>query len=132
MLAGCSLGTRTFGLSFPAEGGIRELPVVLTDYTGLVADVNLPNLGVPHPGPHGGHADGMNAVPGQPNALEVDWVGGMCDASVDIVVRGGDKLAVTLATQTRPGGCLLAGIGRRLVITFTRPMLPGDVTLATS
>ena len=105
---------------FPAFGDTAPLPVSVDDRTGLVRAVSVV--------PPGMVDDGISGVPGRDDALHVHWLGGMCDERVRILgepVDGG--LSVTLDTDV-VGACLLAGIGRSLMLEFTEPVDPSTVS----
>ena len=121
LLAGCSLvGARTFAFSFPAVENIGAVPVVLTDYSGTVADADE--------GPRdlAFLADeGFMPVPGDPNAVVLHWLGGGCDASVAIDVRDTGTLSFAVTTTVREGvGCDGIGIQRAVLVQLSRPVDP--------
>jgi hypothetical protein len=125
LLAGCDsvLGVRTFGVTFPALGDTQALPVVVTDHSLSVTLVDLYPNGLVLP------VDDVASVPGMPNALAIQWLGGMCDKSVAVDVRQAARLTFTLTTDSDFGGCRLAGIKRILLVQLNRPVAPDDVEL---
>jgi hypothetical protein len=72
----------------------------------------------------------VSQVPGRDDALYVQWIGGMCDRSVVIVVdRAAANLLVTIRTERDFGGCRLAGISRTLMLEFDEPVDASTVAL---
>jgi len=99
-----------FDLLLPGFADIDPLPVIVSDTTGLVSAVGL--LDEP------GGIDGVRALPGRPEALVVSWLGGMCDRRARVaVVPVGAEIRIGIETE-RADACLLAGIGRSIVIQF--------------
>jgi hypothetical protein len=116
ILAGCSLfgGVRTFGFSFPAEGNMQALPVLLTDHSGSVVEI----LGAPGFEPL--IDEGIATIPEDPNAVVAHWIGGFCDASVAITVHETSGfLDIIVATTRRPGDCEAIGIQRAVLIKLS-------------
>ncbi len=115
-LAGCSLfGTRTFGFAFPAEGNRDALPVLLTDATGTVVDVDAA-------------ADfqavideGIATINANSNAVVIHWIGGACDASVAINATGNGVVDFAVVTTVKPGDCDAIGIPRAVLIQLAQP-----------
>lgn len=72
----------------------------------------------------------MSQVPGRDDGLYLQWLGGMCDRSVVIVVdRPAADLLVTISTERDFGGCRLAGISRTLMLEFNEPVDASTVAL---
>jgi hypothetical protein len=111
-LVGCSMFPRTFGFSFPAEGNIGALPVVLTDETGLVVDADAAPIGGPQPA----NSEGMRLPDGIPNAIIAHWIGGACDESVAIRATGSTGVTFSVKTTRKPGGCDGIGVPRQVLI----------------
>jgi hypothetical protein len=115
LLAGCSLAARKFDVVLAAGGTIEELPVVLTDETGLVlnvgeAAVNEPTL-----------PEGMLTLQGKPDTVVLHWVGGACDQGVAIRVSGSDSLTIAVAITSSPDACDAIGVPRGVFIKIIRP-----------
>ena len=125
LVAGCTLfGQGTFALSFPVEPGAAAaggVAVILTDRTGTVASVDLPDLGPNAPA----FREGAAQLPGSPDAIVVGWLGGACDLQVDMAVEGRQGATfVTISTQRAapPAGCEAVGVPRSVVIRFVGPI----------
>ena len=104
----------------PAVGDTPPLPVRVEDRTGQLVAVAIADPGMLE--------DGVSGVPGRDDALHVQWTGGMCDQRVRILVEPvDDGLSVTLDTD-RAGACLLAGIGRGLLLEFAQNVDPTTVS----
>ena len=117
LLVGCSLTARKFDLSFPAADNLAELPVVVTDETGLVGTIEIVRIDPPPVLPRG-----FVTIAGHPNAVAVHWVGGACEASVAITVSGSDQLTFAVAITAGPGACDAMGIQRAVRIDLGRPV----------
>ncbi len=108
---------RYFQLELPPVGSAAAVPGQVSDTTATISrvevDVRIPPIG-------GLDETFVGPVAGQPNALVVGWVGGTCDARVDLDLSlGGDgRPTFTLKRLDRPGGCDLVGVPRRLILTF--------------
>lgn len=126
LLAGCGpLGGRQFEVVLLHLGGdVRPLPVTLTDTTGTL-------IGLEAADPDGAWSEGVSALPGDSHAVVVSWVGGMCDNSVTLRLedRSGSRRVIG-STDRGFGGCLLAGIGRSIVLRFLVPVDPARFTTA--
>ena len=120
VLAGCVAGPpRTHSITFPALEDVAALPVVLDDRTGLVqrlevGPAELPGLV---------DDDGAIGLPGNPMAVAVRWLGGVCDkqANLSLEDRQG-TLWLSITTDRDFGGCRLAGIFRPLILHFATPV----------
>ena len=117
LLAGCSFTARKFDFTFPAEGGRPELPVVLSDETGLVDVVGPVGLDPPPVFP-----EGMTTLEASPSALIAHWTGGECEESVAITVSGSDSLTIAVAIKNSPDACDAIGVRRQVLIQLTRPV----------
>ena len=106
-LAGASLGQQSFQLLLPGHDPIKALPVSILDTTGLVIDANAAIEPFANP-------DGAHPVPGSPERMRINWLGGACDRDVRArVTRSGSDLLVTIDTFVPgDGGCTLEGISR--------------------
>lgn len=111
--AGCA--ARQFELEFHDDVLVNGLTVTVDDRTGLVQDVMVP--------PElGGWLDGVVNPPGRPDQLVVAWMGGMCDRHAILTLeRAGAGFRVSERTE-RPDSCLLAGIGRAVVLQLGAPI----------
>ena len=124
LLATCSVTARKFDLTFPAADNLAELPVVVTDETGLVGAVEVVRIDPPQV-----LARGFVTIAGRPNAVAVHWVGGACEASVAITVSGSDQLTFAVATTSGPGTCDAIGIQRAVRIDLGRPVDTSKTTV---
>jgi len=119
-LTGVRGSERDFEDAFPAFGDIKALPVTFVDRTGLVTSIEL--------GHGGALEDGVSAVAGRPSSLEVSWTGGMCDQRVEVAMLPvGATIKVGLRTERAAESCLLAGIGRSVILNLERPIEPSIV-----
>lgn len=114
LLAGCGLSAeRTFQLELPGRELVDPLAVLVVDRASIVVGIG--------PAP-GGAPDGVTLQPGRTDALVVTWLAGMCDrlATLTLEARFG---GYTITEQTdRAGSCLLAGVGRSVVLQLGRPI----------
>ena len=72
--------------------------------------------------------DSVTVAPGQPNALDVVWTGGSCDATTDIEITaagGGMGVAVTVTGDGNP--CDAMGTPRAIRLTLGQPVPPANV-----
>ena len=100
VVAGCA--PRQFQLEFPEDGLVDALTVTVEDRTGLVLDVG--------------------AAPSGDDQLVIAWLGGMCDRHALLTLeRAGAAFRITERTE-RPASCLLAGIGRAIVLQLAAPI----------
>ena len=124
LLGSCSLTARKFDLTFPAVDNLAELPVVVTDETGLVGAVEVVRIDPPPVLPRG-----FVTIAERPNAVAVHWVGGACEASVAITVSGSDQLTFAVAITSGPGACDAIGIQRAVRIDLGRPVDTSKTTV---
>ena len=116
-VVGCSVFSRTFDFSIPAEGNRDALPVVLHDETGQVAALGeAPANAIPV------LDNGLLTLRDNPNALVIHWTGGVCDTGALITATGSDQLTFTLKITTRPGECILIGVSRSVLVLLTHPV----------
>lgn len=124
--AGCALtGTVTSARSWTqAASGVdgRDHVTNVNDRSGRVQDVEVDSLG----GQAGG---GVVAVPGQPNALDVPWVGGACDTQTDVdIADAGAGLVVTVKiTRDESNPCPAVGVLRSIRLHLDKPLAPALV-----
>ena len=115
-----------FTVSYPAAtAGADPLPISLVDQTGLVTAMT--EAAAVSMGP------GVEAVPGQANALRVSWPGGPCDDRVTLVLNdigGRYELAIHNHPPITAGfSCDESKVARVVDITFTRQLDPTQLTL---
>jgi hypothetical protein len=71
---------------------------------------------------------GVTVAPGNPNAIDVTWTGGSCDAATDIEITatgGGMGVAVTVTGDGNP--CDAMGTPRAIRLTLGQPVPPANV-----
>ena len=126
-LAGASLGQQSFQLLLPGHDPIKALPVSILDTTGLVVDANAAIEPFANP-------DGAHPVPGSPERMRINWLGGACDRDVRArVTRSGSDLLVTIDTFVPgDGGCTLEGISRTFELQFVRAFDPARIRVVAS
>ena len=106
----------TFRVILPGHELVDPLAVEVIDRTGTVKAVMVGQ---------GNFQEGIEAAPADPEILIVTWMGGMCDVSTTLTVEPTiDTIRIGEATETRPGGCRLAGIMRSVAIRFDPPLAP--------
>jgi hypothetical protein len=115
VFAACSLAARKFDLVLSAGGAAEELPVVVTDETGLVLNVGEASLDAPAPLPRG-----LMTLNGEPDTVIVHWVGGACDEGVAMTVSGSDDLTIAVAITSSPEACDAVGVPRAVFIKIVR------------
>jgi hypothetical protein len=118
---------RSFDVLLNRPGDADPLPVRVIDRTGTVVQVSSETQMLLD-------FSGRGAVarqPGQPNVLEVHWVGGACDEAVTLLVRiGGERrLGFELTTVASGEGCDAIGIGRAVRLTFAQPVPDDEIPL---
>jgi hypothetical protein len=123
LLVGCTFTVKSFLFSFPAEGAIPELPGVLNDQTGLVVSVDEVA-----PAEALVMDDFMSRDATMPKEVRIQWLGGACDARVEITVSGTEHQTILVAPKRREGVCDASGIPRAVRIEFTRPLDPSQTT----
>lgn len=136
VLAGCAAWqppnlTATFP-AVPGDVDIGPLRVVLRDRTGLATGIDIATgqevaLGFPRPGL-------FEAVPGDPNAAFVSWIGGACSERARLVfldANGGYELGIR-EDPTLMGmiGCPAVGVPRSVRIRFSQPIEPALVSVS--
>ena len=125
--AGCGGGpiATPFLANYPAAtAGGDAVPISLIDQTGLVTGLAVANEAA---------AEGVSAVPGQPNALRASWAGGVCDDRVTLVLNklgAGYELAIHNHPRFTAGiECDASAVTRAVDITFTQPIDPAALSL---
>jgi hypothetical protein len=116
IVTACAPGARTFAVAFPPDGDIAEVPIVVTDETGLVTNVEeTPAVERPV------KDEFMRTIAGSPNSLIVQWLGSGCDGTVAIAVRT-PGVSIRVASSRNPGVCNAVAIRRAVLIGFSRPV----------
>ena len=109
--------------AFPPLGDISELPFRVADHTGLMRGVSVVDPGDVD--------ETVSQVPGRDDAIYVTWLGGMCDRRVLVDFDGTvNGYAVNIKTERNFGGCVLAGIRRKLMFEFTEPVDASAVSVS--
>jgi len=118
---------RSFDLILARPADADPLPVRVIDRTGMLVQVSseaqmlldFSGRGV------------VARQPGQPNVIEVHWVGGACDEGVTLLVRIGaeGRLGIELATGVSGQACVAVGIGRALRLMFAQPLPDDEIPL---
>ena len=130
-VAGCGSGAGAIPtpitLSYPAAtAGADPIPISLVDQTGLVSAMTAAAGGAMSPG--------VEADPGQANALRVTWQGGPCDDRVTLVLNdigGRYELAIHNHPPITAGiTCDDSTVLRVVDITFNRQLDPAELTLS--
>ena len=123
LVGGCSLTSiATVEWSTTATndaGGPHTVTVV--DRTGNVEEVEF------FP-PDADLFGGVTVAPGRPDAIDVTWTGGSCDAETDIEITargGGMGVAVTVTGDGNP--CDAMGTPRVVRLTLAAPVPPANV-----
>lgn len=101
-----------------------SIPVILSDYTGLVMAID------PQSTPSSDeHTPALLTDPTDPNAFVVTWLGGLCDREIDLEVRtepGG--IGLHLGVQGT-GNCPAAGVSRGVRIVTSSPIQLSSIRL---
>lgn len=106
-------------VEMPTVDGEPPLRIDLDDQAGIVASIEASE-------PHGGPWDGVTAVDGDPAAVRVSWTGGMCDANTTLSITAlPTGIEVRQRTRMTGSSCLLAGVGRAVVLHLVEP-IPAD------
>ena len=114
---GCSLlpAGRTV-VTLPGREGVHELPVVLDDPGGAVANVEAATRDAALDFPWLGAIDD--------DSVTLAWLGGACDARARLrVVAGPESISIAIGTDEAVGlGCSAVGIPRAITISFVEPL----------
>jgi len=126
LVAACGLtavqGPRSWNVATSDTDG-HSSSIDVSDRSGKVTDVEFDPLGA-NPGV------GVAAVPGQPNAVDVSWVGGQCDASTTIDIVGvGAGLGITVKVEPDARPCDAIGVTNAIRLKLAQPIPPAMVTL---
>ena len=126
--AGCGGGpvATPFAVAYPAAtAGADAVPISLIDQTGLVTGLAAADEAA---------AQGVSAVPGQPNALRASWAGGVCDDRTTLVLNklgAGYELAIHNHPRFTAGiECDASAVTRAVDITFGQPVDPAALSLS--
>jgi hypothetical protein len=116
------VGSRSWSEGTTNQAGTTH-SITVTDRSGRVVDVEFSpadaNLFEP-----------VTAVPGSPNALDVAWTGGACDATTVLdIAAAGTGLAVKVAIEDNGQACDALGLPQVVRLTFAEPVPPGAVTV---
>lgn len=129
LVAGCAAtaGPGTFNATFPPDPAaeVDATAVSLIDQTGLVTAMS--------PATETTGAGGVRSVPGDPNALLIEWPGNTCDGRISTVLAGAGG-AYTLTVHVKPSlaggfGCTALSIARSVTVHLREPIAPDRVTI---
>jgi hypothetical protein len=114
-----------FAVEYPAAtAGGDPVPLSLIDQTGLVSAMTEASEVA---------AEGVSALPGQPNVLRVSWPGGVCDDRATLVLNtigAGYQLAIHNHPRFTAGvECDDSVVTRAVDITFRQPLDPAALAL---
>jgi hypothetical protein len=115
-----SVATREWSTSTTNDAGGPHT-VTVVDGTGNVAGVEF----FPEDADLFG---GVTVAPGRPDAIDVTWTGGSCDAATDIEITatgGGMGVAVAITGDGNP--CDAMGTPRAVRLTLNQPVPPANV-----
>ena len=109
-------------MSLLQAGGIRwPLPVSVLDHADLLVGVD------PADGPWE-IEDGAHSVPGSPNRIRLQWLGGDCERVASVIVnRSGTGLVITVDSSGVDGPCFLVGHSRAIEIELAQPVDPSQI-----
>jgi len=110
---------RMFTVTLPGRELVEPTSVVITDQTGLIVSVEVPQIEM-LPENRGNVA----ALVGDPAVLLVSWTGGMCDHLTELRFERFTTGFRFVEQTDRMGGCRLAGIARTLAVRFSAPLSP--------
>ena len=127
LLAACGLtavqGPRSWSVAASDSDG-HQSTINVSDRSGKVLDIEFDPLEA-KPGV------GVAAVPGQPNALDVSWVGGQCDASTTIDIVGvGAGLGITVNVEPDARPCDAIGVSNAIRLNLAQPIPPALVKIS--
>jgi hypothetical protein len=128
LVVACQPASRTFQTTLRPEFN-DPMPVTLTDETGLVSGIAEAEVDA---ATFNDFSPRLRAVPNEPNASVLTWIGGMCDTNTTVrfhVLNGGYVL--NLANHVTFGtGCPAAAVPRALRIETSSPIPVDSVTVA--
>ncbi len=123
-LAACDVvrdvGARSWGQATTNQAG-TEHTITVTDRSGRVAEVAFapPDANLFEP---------VTVAPNTPNALDIAWTGGACDASTTVDIESfGAALEVAVAIQDNGMPCDAMGLPQVIRLTFAGPLDPAMV-----
>ncbi len=124
LLVGCDVvrqvGARSWSMAESNQAG-TEHAITVTDRSGRVVDVAFapPDANLFQP---------VTVAPNRPNALDVAWTGGACDATTTVDIDSlGAALEVAVAIEDNGMPCDAMGLPRVVRLTFAGPVDPGLV-----
>lgn len=125
-LAGCGesevpIGPTAWSLTFPPGNGMKALPVTVTDQSGLIVATAV------DPG-FASWQEGVQLVAGNPTAVAIGWLGGMCDQGVSIVVAHAVRWQIDVTVRSVET-CRLGGVTRSVVLSTRVPIDPTQIDL---
>jgi hypothetical protein len=132
-LAGATLLVAACGLT--AVQGPRSWNVATSDSAGHASTINISDQSGKVTDIEFDPADakpgvGVAPVAGQPNALDVSWVGGQCDASTTIdIVGAGAGLGITVKVVPQARTCDAIGVSNAIRLKLAQPIPPAMVTV---
>ena len=114
-----------FAIIYPAATADGDaVPISLIDQTGLVTGMTQAATAA---------AEGVSAVPGEPNVLRASWPGGACDDRATLVLNklgAGYELAIHNHPRFTAGiECDASAVTRAVDITFSQPLDPAALSL---
>jgi hypothetical protein len=114
------VGARSWGQATTNQAG-TEHTITVTDRSGRVADVAFapPDANLFEP---------VTVAPNTPNALDVAWAGGACDAATTVDIASlGAALEVVVAIEDNGMPCDAMGLPQVVRLTFAGPVDPALV-----
>ena len=110
----------------------RHLSVEIIDESGLLLSAAPVPPGTPSDVPTPGNDVAVSQLAGQPNAIRLSWVGGVCDGPMRFTIRP-DGRTIFQEALPREGEtdhfCILLGISRSLTLTFSEPVPASEVEI---
>ena len=116
------VGTRSWNLTTTNQDG-TEHTITVTDQSGRVGDVDFTP-------PDADLRESVSVSPSTPNALDVAWTGGACDAATTLdIVAVGAGLEVGVAIEDNGMPCDAMGLPQVVRLTFAEPIAPAMVRI---
>jgi hypothetical protein len=114
------VGARSWTLAESNQAG-TEHAITVTDRSGRVVDVAFAP-------PDANLFDPVTVAPNTPNALDVAWTGGACDAATTVDIASlGAALEVAVAIEDNGMPCDAMGLPQVVRLTFAGPVDPALV-----
>jgi hypothetical protein len=128
VVAACSAPGRQFNAVLQVAAEVPPLPVLLSDETGLVTEIESA------PGQPGG-GDGnlvARADPTDPNAFIVSWLGGACDNDASLTFKQSEGVfLMNVAVHGKLSlGCPAVGISRDVRVATSSPIPLSSIVVA--